>query len=549
MSHNSPSAEKRSSVIQDGVIFASGDDATILAQLGYKQELRRNFKPFEIFSIAFSIMGLLPSIATTISFSIPAGPAGMVWGWFTASGFIFVVGLALADLGSSMPTSGGLYWWTHYFASEKVRNPLSFLVGYSNTLGLIGGLVGIDYGFSLFLCSFVSIATDGAWTPSSGVVYGVFAACIICHMILASTLNRIMGRLQTIFVIVNFAVLAATVIALPIGKSRTSGRNPASYVFGHVENLTSWSTSWAFMLSFLSPIWTIGALDSCVHMSEEASNATRAVPRGIIMAVGCCWLFGFIAMIVIASCVNTDLSSVLDSKFGQPMAQIYFDALGKRVAMGMVALLFIVQFLMGLSIIVVASRQSWAFSRDGALPFSTFFRPISKKFGYIPLRTIWGCGVTAMVVGLLCLIAPAAASALFSLALASQNVSWLIPIMTRQVWGQKKFRPGPFYTGKHLSPILAWVAVIFLCFSTVLAMFPVQGPAPTPSSMNYSIVINFFVLGGSLVYYYIDARKWFVGPKTTLIVDGLSESQDLESIDKAGSNRETIAGQPLVKEG
>ena len=34
----------------------------------------------------------------------------MVWGWFLASMFIFFVGLAMADLGSAMPTSGGLYW-------------------------------------------------------------------------------------------------------------------------------------------------------------------------------------------------------------------------------------------------------------------------------------------------------------------------------------------------------------------------------------------------------------------------------------------------------
>lgn len=52
--------------------------------------------------------------------------------------------LSEADLGSAMPTSGGLYWWTHFFASPATRNPLSFLVGYSNTLGLVGGLCSID---------------------------------------------------------------------------------------------------------------------------------------------------------------------------------------------------------------------------------------------------------------------------------------------------------------------------------------------------------------------------------------------------------------------
>lgn len=29
--------------------------------------------------IAFSIMGLLPSIASTLAYSLPAGPAGLVW--------------------------------------------------------------------------------------------------------------------------------------------------------------------------------------------------------------------------------------------------------------------------------------------------------------------------------------------------------------------------------------------------------------------------------------------------------------------------------------
>lgn len=60
------------------------------------------------------------------------------------------------------------------------------------------------------------------------------------------------------------------------------------------------------------------------------------------------------------------------------MAQIYYDALGKKGAMGFIAFLFIVQYLMGYSITIAASRQMWAFSRDGALPFSAFFRPIVR---------------------------------------------------------------------------------------------------------------------------------------------------------------------------
>lgn len=157
------------------------------------------------------------------------------------------------------------------------------------------------------------------------------------------------------------------------------------------------------------------------------------------MSIGSCWFFGFIIMIVLAATINPDLASVTGSKFGQPMAQIYYDAVGKQATIGLMTLLFVVQFTMGLSILGAASRQSWAFSRDGALPFSTFFRPISKQFGYIPLRAIWGCVFLAAVLGLLCLIAPAAASALFSLSVAGNNLAWGIPIFSRVVWGQKKF--------------------------------------------------------------------------------------------------------------
>lgn len=263
------SSERRLSVNPN---LSSEDDAAVLAKLGYKQELRRNFTMIEVFGIAFSIMGLLPSIASTLSYSIPAGPVGLVWGWFLASGFIFVVGLAMADLGSAMPTSGGLYWWTHFFASPRTRNPLSFLVGYSNTLGLVGGLCSIDCtvtpyhssdptftdscldGFALMFLSVIVIARDDNWVPTNGVIYAVFLCTVACHALIASTLAKIMGKLQTVFVVMNFVLIFATIIALPIGKHH---RNSGSFIFSHVENLTTWPAGWAFMLAWLSPIWYV----------------------------------------------------------------------------------------------------------------------------------------------------------------------------------------------------------------------------------------------------------------------------------------------------
>jgi hypothetical protein len=57
-------------------------------------------------------------------------------------------------------------------------------------------------------------------------------------------------------------------------------------------------------------------------------------------------------------------------------------------------------------------------------------------------------------------------------------------------------------------------------------MFPAGGPNPTAADMNYTVVINGAVWLGALGYYFIDARKWFTGPKITLNLDDLSESQE-----------------------
>jgi hypothetical protein len=127
------------------------------------------------------------------------------------------------------------------------------------------------------------------------------------------------------------------------------------------------------------------------------------------------------------------------------------------------------------------------------------------------------------------LIAPAAAAALFSLAVAGNNLAWGMPIFARLVWGNKKFSPGAFYTGKFSKPI-GWFAVVFLVFGIILCMFPSTGPDPTPEAMNYTIVVNMFVWGGATVYFLVDARKWFTGPKTTLeeveaTTGGLTEEQ------------------------
>ncbi|GKZ97981.1 GABA-specific high-affinity permease [Aspergillus niger] len=124
----------------------------------------------------------------------------------------------------------------------------------------------------------------------------------------------------------------------------------------------------------------------------------------------------------------------------------------------------------------------------------------------------------SVILGLLCLIDEAASSALFSLAVAGNDLAWMVPILSRLVWGKERFHPGEFYTGWFSKPI-AITAVVYLAYVIVLTQ-----------DMNYTIVINGSLWLGAMVYYVVYARKVYRGPQMT--VGGGGESSGLEEDEK-----------------
>lgn len=60
-------------------------DEEILAALGYKQEFKREFGLWSTFAVSFALLGLLPSIASTLWYGMGyAGTPGMTYGWLVA---------------------------------------------------------------------------------------------------------------------------------------------------------------------------------------------------------------------------------------------------------------------------------------------------------------------------------------------------------------------------------------------------------------------------------------------------------------------------------
>ncbi|CAX43535.1 gaba-specific permease, putative [Candida dubliniensis CD36] len=500
-------------------------DVELLAQIGYKQELRRHYSTLQVFGIAFSIMGLLPSIASVLTTGLESGPAGLVWGWFLSSIFILCIGISLAFLGSAIPTSGGLYYYTNYYCPDAFRVPLSFMIGCSNSLGLIGGLCSISYGFAVQVLSAVYIQQDGGFEITNAKCYGIFVACVVSNALICCLATKQAAFLQTVSIIVNVFLVLLFLIAVPAGKGNDF--NSRSFIFSNFENSRNYGTLWSFALSWMPAIWTIGAFDSTIHCSEEAKNAQRAIPVGIIGSISACWILGWAICIVCAACIKDgDVSRVLESDTGSAMAQIIYDALGKKWAVAFMSLIAVGQYLMSVSIMIALSRQIWSFARDDGLPvvynFVKYVNPTIK----VPVRATMFAAALGVLLGLLVLINGTAGSgALFSLAVASNVLSWGLPVLLILLpYGRKRFIPGPFYFGSTISTLINIVSVGWTGYVIVLCMFP-DSMTVDKNSMNYTVVINVGVWLLALFYYFVWGYRFYTGPKSNLeedFVEGVS---------------------------
>lgn len=509
---------------------AAVNDETLLAEIGYKQELQRRFSTFQIFGISYSIMGILPSVASIAATGLAAGPAGFLWSWLIASVLILSIGISMSELASAIPTSGGLYYWTFYYAPESIRVPLSFLIGLTNTMALSAGAVSVAYGNAEEILAAVYLSKDGNFEITTGKTYGVFAACIIFQGIATCISSKNVAMLQTISSISHTGLLILFLIAVPIGtKINQGGFNNGDFIFAQVQNYSNWPKGWQFCLSMMTAVWTIGAFDSCVHMSEEAKNASYGVPIGICGSITVCGLLGWIIIIVINACI-TDIETVLSSPTGFPIAQLFYDSLGKRWAIALMSLMAACQWLMGSSLITACSRQIWAFARDDGLPFCSFVKVVNKKLK-VPMRAVGLSCIIGLMLGCLCLAGSAAANALFTLYVCGCYLAWCTPIFLKLTTGKHKFKPGSFYMGDRLSTINNWISCAWGAYIMLLCMFPAN-KFPVKTNMNYTVVISFGVWILAMIYFFLYKYKYFHGPKSNLAPeDVISLENELRSDD------------------
>ncbi|KAH9939389.1 amino acid transporter [Epithele typhae] len=514
-------------------------DDVLLAKLGYKSEFRREFSYFETIAFAFSIMGVVASVSSTLSFPlVSGGHVGMVFGWLIPCLFVMTIAASLAEMTSSMPTSAGLYYFSAKLAPDRWAPLASWITGWANVTGQVTLVCSIDFTCAQMITTALSVGSDGAINLGAGPTFGILLAILFTHGIVCSAATSVLARLNLFYVAVNVGTTIAAIIALLVCSKNLGNRVDTTTAFTMYENNTGWTNNaWAFLLAFTSPMWTLTGYDSAAHISEETAGAARAAPIAILVGVGATATLGWLLYIA-ASFATASVDRLLGSTLPLPMGQLFLDVLGKRGMLALWSLVIVVQYVTGAAQGVDASRVVFAFARDNALPGSRWWKRVHPATR-TPVNAVWLVMVLAGVCGLLG-FSEAALTSLAGSSVIALYISYATPIFLRITSGREKLVPGPFSLGKWYLP-LGIVAVCWVSFIAVLLMFP---PAvdPSPSDMNYAVVIigAVFVLAG--LSWVLSARKWFTGPVRTVEGTGPLETdgkKGLEVFEKEVSQTST----------
>ena len=112
---------------------------------------------FSNFAVSFTIISILSGCLTLYGYGMnTGGPAIIVWGWPIVGIMTLMVGLSMAEVCSSFPTAGGLYYWSAKLALKN-GPAWSWFTGWFNFLGQVAVTAGIDFGAAFFINALLNL--------------------------------------------------------------------------------------------------------------------------------------------------------------------------------------------------------------------------------------------------------------------------------------------------------------------------------------------------------------------------------------------------------
>lgn len=488
-------------------------DEEILAEFGYKQELRRDWGLMHNFGISFSIISVITGITTLFEYGlITGGPGVMSVGWIVVSFFTMFVALSMAEIVSSIPTAGGPYYWAAMLAPPKHSAFAAWITGWFNFLGQVAVTTGISFGLAGLISTTATVKS--AYTPTAAKTIGIYAAVLISHGVVNTFGVHILRYLNNTSIALHSLGVTSIAIAV-LAKAPT--HQSAKFVFATfydgtgVAPAVGWSVraspAYIACCGALMSQYTLTGFDASAHLSEETRKASWSAPIGVISSVGFSALFGLFVILSFLFSIQ-DFDGTVNSTVSQPVLQIFIDVFGDDGAVVLMCLIMICVWHCGLFSMTSNSRMMFAFSRDGGIPH--FFHKVDDRFRS-PIRTVWLAAFLAFCLALPSLGSSVAFAAATSIATIGLYISYGIPILIGLIYFKDfNARKGPFNLGLLSRPI-AFVAVSWIGFITIIFCLPTTNPV-TSQTINYTVVAVGIIAIFSLTAWVLWARKWFVGP-------------------------------------
>jgi amino acid transporter len=522
-------------------------DEQRLAELGYKQELKRGWSGFSNFAISFSIISVLAGCFTTYGQAFKnGGPIAISIAWPLISVLILMVAFSMSELASAMPTAGGIYYW----ASKLGGAGWGWFTGWFNLIGLIAVVASVDYVCATFLMNllglynvhfifnFTKAAAGSNVHYSAHVNFALFAFLLVIHGLInvfSSHLVSIFNGISVWWHLIGVAVIVVILIAVP------SHHASLSYVFGHRANVSGFSGHmyWFYVLplGFLLTMYTITGYDASAHVSEETHGAAEAAPKGVWRSVFYSAVVGWIVLLAITFAIQKSKETELLSA-GFPALAIFETALSSAAAKGVILISTIGQIFCGMACVTSASRMTFAFSRDGAVPGHRLWRRLGKN--RTPTWAVLFVCLMAMIVTIPAYFpnhigTPVAFLAVTSISVIGLYIAYTIPVFLRWRMGSE-FKAGPWTLGskyKWMNPIaFTWVALCVIIFCLPFAPAGVFFKKGFEwSAVNYAPLVTIGVMLAVTIWFTVSAKKSFKGPVRT--IDDLDSAVALPDIAQA----------------
>ncbi|GAA5962463.1 hypothetical protein JCM3765_004305 [Sporobolomyces pararoseus] len=511
-------------------VHAKGEhDGEVLADLGYKQELKRGFSLLESFGISFSVVSVVTGITTQFSYGLATGgPGAMSIGWIVVSFCTVIVALAMAEIVSAVPTSGGPYHWAALL-SRPAHSPFAaYLTGFYNLLGQAAVTAGITYGCSGLIATLASVRGFEVTVEKE---VGISAALLVFGGLVNTFGIKFLAFLNRFSIFMHSVGVFCIVVAL-LAKAPT--HRTAKEVFGTFNDSSGWSArasgGYTAVISILLTAYTLTGYDASAHMSEETSNAAQNAPKGVIMSVAASAVFGFFVLVSFLFSIQ-DFDTTVDSPVGQPVLQIFLDVFGEKGAMAAFSIIIVCVVLCGTFSITSNSRMYFACSRDSLLP--KWFAHVNERFAS-PVRTVWLAVVLAFILILPALGSSVAFAAVTAIATSGLYISYALPVVFRLVENERFMDiRGPFYLGKLSRPI-ALACVVYVGFITVVFCLPTVTPVDS-QTLNYTPIALGIVFAYVIISWFAFARKTFHGPRADALKEAtraLSESNAVNRLQR-----------------